>query len=60
MNHLLFQAYGNKDNLHECLYSLYSLADHKCDCQIVIYTDQENYLKDRIPPSLDISYQKID
>ena len=60
MNTIVYQAYGNLDILNECLFSLYSLASVKTDCQIVIYTDNPAYFETRAPEELTIHFEIVD
>jgi lipopolysaccharide biosynthesis glycosyltransferase len=45
MNYIVYQAYGHKDILNECCYSIISLLKHhhNNDLKIVIYTDNKNH-----------------
>ena len=59
MHYLVYQAYRNIDNLHECLYSLYSFAAYPGTANVVIYTDREDYLRPLAPPNLQITYRNL-
>ncbi|WP_066830904.1 hypothetical protein [Rufibacter ruber] len=58
--HLIYQAYGKEDILHELLYSLYSLLKlypAGLPCQVVVYTDNEAYLRQFLPET--IAYRQL-
>ena len=59
MDYIVYQAYGNIDNLNECLYSLFTLKKHADKNQIIVYTDQGDYLKKHAPVSLNVHYRTI-
>lgn len=60
MNYLVYQAYRNLDNLHECLYSLYTLAALPDHPKVVIYTDRADYLQQYAPVDLEIRYRSLE
>lgn len=51
MNYILYQAYGNKDILNEAIFSILSFErlETKPDVRFVIYTDDIDYFKNRVP-----------
>jgi hypothetical protein len=51
MNYILYQAYGNKDILNEAIFSILSFErlPSKPDVEFVIYTDDKEYFKNRVP-----------
>lgn len=59
MKYLLFQAYGHRDVKNECLYALFSFTRFTADVQIVIYTDEEGYFRERQPENLAIEYRNM-
>ncbi|MBB3698481.1 hypothetical protein KMW28_16035 [Flammeovirga yaeyamensis] len=60
-NILIYQAYGLKEILYECIYSIYTLHTFKSDVdQIVIYTDQKEVFSSLLPERLNINYCSID
>ncbi|MFD2248178.1 hypothetical protein [Pontibacter ruber] len=52
--HLLYQAYGNEDILHELIYSIYSLLRVYGDSPftLVVYTDNQAMLEKWLPPTV--------
>jgi hypothetical protein len=53
--YLIYQAYGKIEILHELLYAVYSLLklyDKKLPFELVIYTDQIDFLKNKLPPKV--------
>jgi len=59
MNYVVYQAYGKKEILNECIYSLYSLDRFTGDFEIVIYTDSHDYISRLAPSRLKISYRTL-
>ena len=60
-NYLIYQSYGSKDILNECIYSILSLlkfGKEKINFKIVIYTDQPEYFS--ILPSDIVSFIQLD
>lgn len=60
MNYIVYQAYGHKDILNECCYSILSLLKYTNtpSLKIVIYTDQKNYFQ--FLPQHQIEYVEMD
>lgn len=59
MNYLVYQAYNNRDFLNECLYSLYTLIRYTDNFQVIIYTDNKEYIKRFSPSGLHIKYREL-
>ncbi|HTM66154.1 MAG TPA: hypothetical protein VL093_07540 [Flavipsychrobacter sp.] len=62
-SHIVLQAYGNKDILHECAFALLSLCRHQsreelAALHIGIYTDQPEYFE-ALRHGLNIQYKTI-
>jgi len=62
-SHIVLQAYGNKDILHECAFALLSLCRHHsreelAELIIAIYTDESEYFES-LTHGLDIQYKTI-
>ncbi len=48
LRHIIYQAHGNQDILHECLFSIASLQRLKCikeDVRLHVFTDQQEYFR---------------
>ncbi|MDX5348917.1 MAG: hypothetical protein LPK19_16920, partial [Hymenobacteraceae bacterium] len=59
-NHLLYQAYGKTEILHELIYSIYSLLkvyDGKLPFQVTVYTDNVPLLQKWLP--LEVQYRQL-
>ncbi len=59
MNYIVYLAYGKEDNLNECIYSLYSLIGNISGTEVIIYTDNVDYISGLAPDQLTISYHKL-
>lgn len=61
LRHIVYQAHGSRDIVHECMFSIASLQRLNCfedDVQLHVYTDQKKYFQELI--TLPVIYHDID
>ena len=64
-SHIIFQAYGSEDILHECLFALLSLSrvlapEERASVQICIYTDRPSFFQRYSDCPLNIVYRLLE
>lgn len=61
IRHIVYQAHGSRDIVHECIFSIASLQRLNCledDVQLHVYTDQKKYFQELL--TLPVMYHEID
>jgi len=61
LRHIVYQAHGSRDIVHECIFSIASLQRLNCledDVQLHVYTDQKKYFQELL--TFPVIYHEID